>query len=86
MRRGLTISLVGGAAGWLAVKWAEPWLPAGPRTSIRRGQQRIHFWAREETDQGTREALARNRENALDLPGTLRQLKGRKTKEGMDRR
>src|SRR5207237_620281 len=22
----LTISLVGGAAGWLAVKWAEPWL------------------------------------------------------------
>jgi hypothetical protein len=60
--------------------------PAGPPTSIRRGQQRIHFRTREETDQGTREALARDRKNALDLRGVLGQLKGRKTKEGMDRR
>jgi hypothetical protein len=59
--------------------------PAGPPTSIGRGQQRIHFRTGEETDQGTREALARNRENALDLRGMLRRLKGRKTKEGMDR-
>src|SRR5581483_8556193 len=41
--------------------------PAGPRTSIGRGQQRIHFRAREEAHEGTREALARNRENALDV-------------------
>ena len=60
--------------------------PAGPPTSIGRGQQRIHFRTREETDQGSREALARDRENTLDLRGMLGQLKGRITKEGMDRR
>lgn len=60
--------------------------PAGPPTSIRRGQQRIHFRTCEETDQGTREALARDRENALDLRGVLGQLKGHKMKEGMNRR
>src|SRR5208283_2350161 len=47
--------------------------PAGPLTSIGCGQQRIHFWAGEETDQGTGEALARNREDTLDLRGMLRQ-------------
>ena len=60
--------------------------PVGPGVRARRSEERIDFWAIEKADQGACEALARNRQDALDLQGVFRRLKGRIPKERMDRR
>jgi hypothetical protein len=57
---------------------------AGPRLSIGRSQQRIYFLSAKEADHGTRKALARDRQDALDLGGVLRHFEGSVAKEGVD--
>ena len=56
----------------------------GPGRLIRCGQQGIDLWAGQEIDQGSSEALAGDREHALNLGGMLGCFEGGIAKKGMN--